>query len=358
MARADHKWMTIRKLVRAAGDGYAYDPGSLYDKMQRSESLDPLPLRLLSLAGGVLSAAAFTGFLFISGLLEVGLSFLITGNLFLLLSILLPLWRNSLALDTFAVAMQAVGLVLTSIGLSDIGWTSTHIVMSFGLFGILTVMVTRSKTQTFTSVLLVFCSILYLFNVRGWYNGLHLYNLITVMMVTGLMLRESQALAAGGRILWSYLPLRNATIIATATGYILLAGGDNALWPSPRWIWISYLPVAGALLVLLRHVSIELPGTNLGRRRKWMIALLLLTLPTAMYPAIAASLLILMLGFYAGHRSAFVLGALGLPFFIGMWYYDLPISLLQKSIWMMLSGVACMLTYLFLIFTNKEDAEG
>lgn len=358
MARADHKWMTIRKLVRAAGDGYAYDPGSLYDKMQRSESLDPLPLRLLSMAGGILSAAAFTGFLFISGIFRDGLPYLITGNLFLLLAILLPFWRNSLSLDTFAVTMQAVGLVLTSIGLSDMGWTGRHIDMSFGLFGILTVMVTRSKTQTFTSVLLVFFSLLYLINDGGWHDGLHLYNLITVTMLTALMLRESEALAAGGRILWSYLPLRNATIIATATGYILLAGGDNTIWPSPRWTWISYLPVAVALLALLRHVSIELPGTDLGRRRKWMIALLLLTLPTGMYPAISASLLIMLLGFYAGHRSAFVLGAIGLPFFIGMWYYDLPISLLQKSIWMMLSGVACMLTYLFLIFTNKEDAEG
>jgi uncharacterized membrane protein len=98
--------------------------------------------------------------------------------------------------------------------------------------------------------------------------------------------------------------------------------------------------------------------TDKKRQRKWMMALLLLTLPTAMNPAISASLLMMLLGFYTGHRSAFVMGLLGLPLFIGIWYYDLPISLLQKSIWMMVTGIACMVTYLLLIFINKEDAEG
>lgn len=358
MARADHQWMAIRKVVRAAGEGYAYDPGSLYEKLRTSGADDPLSLRLLSIAGGVLSAAAFTGFLFISGLMSTGMSHLITGSVFLLSSLLLPFWRNSLAFDTFSVGLQIVGLVLTSMGLSSFDWNTLQIALIFGLISVLTVMVTRSRTQVFTSVILFFASALSALNDAGWKEGLHLFNTSTVALVCFLMLTEARALATGGRALWLYLPVRNAMIVTCFTGFVLLAGGDASIWPAPAWTWISYLPVAGALLILVRHVSMEFDGTDRKRRRRWMMALLLLTLPTAMNPAIAASLLILLLGFYTGHRSAFVLGVVGLPLFIGIWYYDLPISLLQKSIWMMVSGAACMLTYLFLVFTNKEDAEG
>jgi hypothetical protein len=358
MARADHQWMSIRKLVRAAGEGYAYDPGSLFDKMNRSQALDPLPLRLLSIAGGILSAVLFTGSLLFSNLLNDGLPSLVTGICLMLVSILLPKWRNTLAFDTFAVALQAAGMVITAIGLSNLGWNGKQMAPLFAGIAFLTAMVTLSKTQAFTSVILFFGSLLFGLEQAGWQDGLHLYNLLTIATVTTLMLSESWALSRGGRLLWLYLPLRNGVIIATFTGFVLLAGGDNTLWKSPRLIWLSYLPVAVALLMLVRHVSMELLDADRKRRNKWMIALLLLTLPTAMNPAIAGSMLILLLGFYTGHRSAFVLGALGLPLFIGMWYYDLPISLLQKSIWMMVSGAACMLTYLFLVFINKEDAEG
>ena len=358
MARADHQWMSIRKVVRAAGEGYAYDPGSLYERLRTSGAEDPLSLRLLSMAGGVLSAAAFTGFLFISGILNNDLSYLVTGSLFLLMSMLLPIWRNTLAFDTFSVALQIVGLVLIAIGCSPFGWTGLHIALLFSVISLLTVMLTRSRTQVFISVLLFFASALSALNETGWKEGLHLFNTSTVALVSTLMLTEARALATGGRVLWLYLPVRNALIVACFFGFVLLGGGDGSIWPAPTWIWISYLPVAGALYLVVRHVSRELDGSDRNRRRKWMIALLLLTLPTAMYPAIAASLLILLLGFYAGHRSAFIIGALGLPLFIGMWYYDLPMSLLQKSIWMILSGAACMLTYLFLVFKNKEDVEG
>jgi hypothetical protein len=358
MARADHQWMAIRKLVRAAGEGYAYDPGSLYDNLQKSNALDPLPLRLLSIAGGTISAVCFTAFLFIGGIMNDDLTFLITGLSFLMIAILLPRWRNSLAFDTFAVALQMVGLILTAMGLNQMGWKGHQIPPLFTSIGILTVMLTRSKTQAFSSVILIFASILvWIFN-SGWYDGLHLYNSLTVACMTFVMLTETTALTSGGRTLWLYLPIRNAIIISCFAGYLLLTGGDRMPWSHPHWPWISYLPVIGALLVLLRHVTLELLDADRKRRRNWMIALFLLTLPSALNPAIAASLLILLLGFYTGHRTAFMIGGLGLPLFIGLWYYDLPISLLQKSIWMMVSGAACLLTYAFLVFSNKEDAEG
>lgn len=358
MARADHQWMAIRKLVRAAGEGYAYDPGSLNDNLKKSEALDPLPLRLLSIAGGTISAVCFTAFLFIGGIMNDERAFLITGLSFLLVAILLPRWRNSLAFDTFSVALQMVGLIMTAMGLAEMGWKGLQIAPLFTLIGILTVMLTRSKTQAFSSVILIFASILVWVLDADWHDGLHLFNLLTVACMTIVMLSEARALASGGRTLWLYLPIRNAIIMSCFTGYLLLAGGDRLPWSPPHWPWISYLPVIGALLVLLRHVSSELLDADRKRRRNWMIALLLLTLPSALNPAISASLLILLLGFYTGHRTAFMIGGLGLPLFIGLWYYDLPISLLQKSIWMMVSGAACLLTYVFLVFSNKEDAEG
>jgi hypothetical protein len=357
MARADQQWLMLRKMVRAAGDGFAYDPGLFTDILKKDQGSAPLPLRLLSIAGGILSAVAFTGFMLFSDLIRDAMSYMIAGVIFILASILLPRWKTNLALDTFSISLLTIGLTLSGMAVADLGWSDIQMSLLFFLMGLLTVLVTSSQIQVFGGGMTSFGALLALILSTKWKEGIHIYNLLTVASVTFIMLSEAKAIERRGRLLWLYLPIRNAAILSCFAGLLILSTGQFTSW-TPRWIWISYLPIAGALLYFVRHLSVELISADIAGQRKWMLVILLITLPTAMNPAISGALLILLLGFYAGHRSALFLGIAGVPLFIGIWYYHLPLSLLQKSYWLMGAGFVCFVAYFLLVIKNKDDVEG
>jgi hypothetical protein len=357
MARADHQWLVLGKMIRAAGDGFAYEPGILTEKLKKDQGGAPLPLRLLSIAGGLLSAVAFTAFLLISNIIRDAMSNMIAGVVFILASFLLPRWKNNLALDTFSISMLTIGLILTGMAVADVGWSDVQMSILYVAMGIITVIVTASHIQVFAGGMIFFGSLLALIFSTEWLEGIHLYNLLTIASVTFVMLYEAVAIERGGRLLWLYLPIRNAAILACFTGLMIMSVGRYASL-TPRWIWLSYLPIAGSLLYFIRHLSIELISADALRQWKWMVAILLITLPTAMNPAISGALLLMLLGFYAGHRSALFLGIAGVPLFIGIWYYHLSLSLLHKSYWLMAAGLVCVAAYFLLVIKYKDDVEG
>jgi len=77
---------------------------------------------------------------------------------------------------------------------------------------------------------------------------------------------------------------------------------------------------------------------------------------TAISPAISGSLLLLLLSFKVNYRTGVALGIMGFIYSIGMFYYDLNITLLQKSLIMFGSGVFFILLY-FLIFKKSNSHE-
>lgn len=100
-----------------------------------------------------------------------------------------------------------------------------------------------------------------------------------------------------------------------------------------------------AALALVRREGLE-PGDRLGRLALGLAILLALVSLAA--PGLGAALLILLLGFAAGHRILVALGILGLLGFVSHFYYSLHATLLEKSGLLALTGLALIAIYLLL----------
>lgn len=101
--------------------------------------------------------------------------------------------------------------------------------------------------------------------------------------------------------------------------------------------WISTL-----ILIVLTLYEIIQTLRKLSLQ-KWIIPLSIVTIvvlaPTLYAPGIAASVLILLVGFRVGYMLISVIGVLSLIYFMVAFYYNLNTTLLWKSIFLMTSGI-------------------
>ncbi|RYE45112.1 MAG: DUF4401 domain-containing protein, partial [Sphingobacteriales bacterium] len=72
----------------------------------------------------------------------------------------------------------------------------------------------------------------------------------------------------------------------------------------------------------------------------------LMFVPTILAPAISGCVLVILLSFFVRHRGGFILGIISLLYFISQYYYDLEYTLLQKSYFLIGSGILFILIYL------------
>jgi len=66
---------------------------------------------------------------------------------------------------------------------------------------------------------------------------------------------------------------------------------------------------------------------------------------TIVFPAISASMLIILLCFWVNYRSGYIIGIMALCYFICQFYYDLSFTLLVKSELLFASGILFGLVY-------------
>jgi uncharacterized membrane protein len=109
-----------------------------------------------------------------------------------------------------------------------------------------------------------------------------------------------------------------------------------------------------ALLALVVSISIE-QGMSLARPEALgaLAGVLALGAITRSTPGVVATLLLLVLGFDRRARGLIVLGA---TFFLGFgaaYYYDMQLTLLQKSGVLVLSGAVCLVAW---AVTRRSDA--
>jgi uncharacterized membrane protein len=76
---------------------------------------------------------------------------------------------------------------------------------------------------------------------------------------------------------------------------------------------------------------------------------LLLSIPAIQIPGIIGSLTILLLGFHKGNKVLMGIAGIFLGYFVTLFYYDMEITLLLKSIALIGSGILFLLIRHFLL---------
>lgn len=163
------------------------------------------------------------------------------------------------------------------------------------------------------------------------------------------------ATAAGAAFLWQgEFRLLTSRFYAyrTPVGYglavalfalCLLALGS---WYGATDWWLSAAGLALILLYLINQILRDLAQPLLSRTGLWaMGALLLLCIPAYQTPGILAAVIVLLLGRWRGNGLLLGLATLFLLFFLSAYYYNLEITLLNKSYILMGTGAALLVAW-------------
>lgn len=139
------------------------------------------------------------------------------------------------------------------------------------------------------------------------------------------------------RIEPSLRPLAYALVVSVPL-HLLLIVADGAQLGTPQWP--SSLTLALGLVALYRWIA----GDTAKLRREPFVAAIVCTAALAVLstPGVLAAIGLLVLGYARDDRPLLGLGLAFLPLFLALYYYDLDVSLLQKSGVLLASGAVLL----------------
>ncbi|WP_222982578.1 DUF4401 domain-containing protein [Flagellimonas meishanensis] len=347
MDELEQKMRLLETIRSQEAESFKVDEqGILAAYKKRSANTSGLAIKILSIFGGILSALAFLGFLLILEIYDSSTAMLVVGLGFIAAAILISNRFERLILDTFGVSLYVLGFILFVIALFSLDFHEDHIIFMVMVMALLTLFLVKNYVLSFISVLTVAVSLLLFIISKDAYEAIHFYIIMYAVALTIFVLEEAALMALAPKLISLYDPLRIGLVFSLLIGLIAL-GKDGLIPVSKNTVWVSSIVSILLILYLIKRVLLDLEVKQ--KPRQYLIFLLTLAtlLPTLFAPAIAGSLLIVLLSFKVNYRTGFVIGVLALIYCIGQYYYDLNISLLTKSLLLFSSGVVFLVFYLF-----------
>lgn len=319
-----------------------------YQKINANRS--GIAIKVLTILGGLLASLAFIGFLFIADLMDSAAAMLTLAVVFIIGAIWLSKTYDKLILDTTAVSLFGIGLIVLSFGLERLRVHDNIVCIILLLIAMIVLAIIHNYVLAFIAVLVINGSLLTLILNNNASILLHIYLAATVIALTLFMLKEAGLITAGKKISRLYNPTRLGLMMTILATYTMIAP-RGWFTHAVHFNLVSSIAAIAAIFYTLPHIisllDIQPPATRVG---VYLITALLLA-PTLYAPAIPGALLLTLLSFYVHYKTGFALGIIALVYFIGQYYYDLQFTLLTKSILMMATG---LLFILFYLLTHKK----
>ncbi len=300
-------------------------------------------VKIFSIIGAWIGACLLVGFLGLAQLFESTPALFIVG---------IPLtvgavigshsFRKTTFLDPFTLALGILGQILLIAGFGTSELFSEDFWQYLLWIGILIEGVilyfTLNPLQKFLSVILINIFLLSFFGIERLYEFVHIMVGLLAIAFTYLWINEVEILKKYKIAYHNYFPVLFAIIVSLV---MVLAFTVNREWyhefaDVDLW-WISSVFLMACCLFTVHHILIRF---ELKQHYYLILGLAgFLLLPSIMAPGLAASFLILLLGFYRGHKITLGLGLICLIYFMSAFYYNLNTTLLIKSALLFTSGV-------------------
>lgn len=304
---------------------------------------------LLSIVGGLLGAITFLSFITMSGLNKSNFGMTLTGLLLIALSLLIKRIYNKPLTDTIGITFFGLGFILFGIGLGRYGIDQNLIPAALMATGFLALLLVQHFVFSLVSLLIIHVGALNLLHSNKFYDGMYIYMILLALALWYTCKAEAQILRAWPICRRIYLPLRLAVLMAFLSVLIWSGIKDN-------------IPVTGSLLspaalflglMVLMIFSKVINVLNISRMNvKITVYTISLIVVFCCFkaPAIIGSMLAVLLCFFINFRSGTVLSLISLAAVVARYFYDINLSLPQKSGLLLLVGLVFILFY---IFTNK-----
>jgi uncharacterized membrane protein len=351
-------------LERLQADGLVADAAGILSLSGQSGPADagtPWYVRAMVAVSAWIAALLIQGFFYGAQLVRSADSMAVMGAIFCIASVVLQRSaKQVLFLASLALALCFTGqaMLIAGLGMNIHSVATVSFLVMLLNFGFLVVY--DDRTMRFLSTVVIIAAAFAILFDKHIPYGLQMMTLLLAGGCTALWLSES-LLAAG--------PLAPFT---RPVGYGMVAGmfayllpwvmpvGDMRHFFAPYGSWI----VAGGLLAVLMFIEYRLllEQALLNDRRiaaTAFIGTLLLFYPARRMPGMIAAIIVLLLGFRRGSRILMGLALAFLFVFITAYYYHLGLTLLQKSISLMVLG-ALLIAFRFVLVRvlGREEEAG
>ena len=326
--------------------GFAMDEGVssfVVDRLPEKEL--PLYIRILAGFGATIASFFFVGFLWLVGLIDISneKSLILVGILFVAGAVALQratghkhTVRRSFFIQS-SFASMGIGKILFVLGLQQLMNTEWGATVGLLVITCVTYPIYRMSIDRFLSSFGVLLSIL--INLSLDHDVLGVWELLFYGFFFAQFICAA-VLVTSGKIKREYIPLSYAFILSLCTSVLLSASGirfgffaETAL----KYPFIINIVLTGGLIALFAWVA---GGFNKLKSQPLVLASIgTVLLGSITAPGILLAIGLMVLG-YAKHETILsIIGILLMPLFLGLYYYNLDISLLQKSFVLVGSGI-------------------
>ena len=319
--------------------GYTFKNTKIVTTKENLSEL-PLILKILSVFGGI-STMSFVLFLYV--LLDFhkyGLATTITGFMFIIGSILLSRHKLSILLNSFGISMFLCGLAWIVLGTQKQNISDEWVFTILCISGFLSLIFAGSylvKTIAFITAGVGLVA----FNYTSVKISLHvLIGLYATLFFISVFF-EYYLLSIHHRITDLFYSFRSGSLLVLLYLLVLLTLNVNDFNVEQKWV--SSIPFVLILLYSTHKIVQKLFNTY--TLYPFIITILICS-SAFLAPYILGGLSILLLSFYVNYKNGIGLGIITLIYFVSRYYYDLDLTLLEKSGVMFGTGLFFMLTYL------------
>jgi uncharacterized membrane protein len=351
MKRNEESMLLLEEIIGKLDAGAAIDRQGIADETaEQGADHASASLKAFSVIGGFLASLAFVGFLFVNGLYRSEIVVLVSGLLFIGGGIWLNHRKDSLIYDTFSISIFSIGYWKVFFALKTLGLDQSLDCSILILLALVSVYFSKSYLVKLVSILVIALSSIAILADQKWFDGIHVYNALVILLLIYLNMNEPRFLRAGEK--WSrlYLPMQTALYCALLIGLGFVCR-KGLMQMSPGLIWLSSVATIGGILFVVGRMLPSFGIRDTASTLTVLAACLLMLAPVLFAPAITGALLIILLSFRTRHRMAFAAGIAAFIYFTGQYYYDLEMTLLKKSVLLMTSGA---LFFLFYFLTRKK----
>lgn len=323
------------------------DDAIIADYQRSYDNRSGIAIKALIVLGGFLASLSFVGFLMLLQIYESGTAMLITGLGLCAGAVFLSRAYNKLVLDTMSISLYLSGIIMTGVGFEELFHSSVPVLCGFYmLIAAATMAISQGYVFAFIAVLLFNGSVLGIIADAEAFELIHVYIGVVSVLLAWWMINEAKLITRFRNYARLYNPVR-AGLMVSLLAALFSVGKRGLIDISMNYIWLSSVAAMAVILFILKHILQQLGKADY--KYKWVIyvSCILWLLPTAFSPAIAGSVLILLLSFMVNYRAGVAIGVTALVYFVGQYYYDLNFTLLQKSIILFSSGVLLLLFYFF-----------
>lgn len=339
MGKLEHIKDVLTEIQKTEGETFAFNKVNLAQELEKYDKENAsLIIKVIIILGAIFGSSSLLGFVFVTDISRTPAGMIMVGIGFVVLAVFLINASKILIFETSLIAMLLYGGLILGIGLSEYKTNESLISLYFMLVALFVLLFSKNSIQLLFAILVMNSSLISLIHIHKISYLLHVYHSVLVVGLVYVFLNEARMLTSNSFIARLYNPLKLGLIISLLVSLFMISTKNFLIGDSSNQ-WLSSLAPILAILFLLQNLLKELEVNGKYMKVIVLLTCLVILVLTAIFPAIAVAILVMLLCFKVNYKTGFVIGALSLIYFLVQFYYDLDFSLLVKSGLMIASGL-------------------